>query len=55
MTTARSTLDGPAHVVASGRAICTGAHATLPPGDAPGCRQCARSLEKRARVREERG
>jgi hypothetical protein len=54
MTTARATLSGPAHTIVSGRSICCGAPCGLPPGDAPGCRQCARSLAKRARVLEAR-
>jgi hypothetical protein len=54
MTTARATLSGPAHTIVSGRSICCGAPCGLPPGDAPPCRQCARSLARAARARAER-
>lgn len=52
MTTARATLSGPAHIVIGGRSICGGSACSLPPGDAPACRQCERSMAKRVRVRE---
>lgn len=54
MTTGRATITGPAHVLNGGRSICGGSPCPLAPGDAPGCRQCARSLAKRDRVRESR-
>lgn len=54
MTTARATLTGPAHVTIAGRSVCGGSPATLPAGDAPPCRQCARSLDRAARARAER-
>lgn len=54
MSTGRATLTGPAHVTIAGRSVCGGSPATLPPGDAPPCRQCARSLARAARARAER-
>ena len=44
MTTHRTTPTGPAHIVIAGRAICSGSHATLPPGDAWPCRACLACL-----------
>lgn len=42
MTLHRTTPHGPAHLTIAGRAVCCGSASTLPAGDAPLCRQCAR-------------
>jgi hypothetical protein len=48
--THRATPTGPAHLTIGGRTVCGGSGAALAPGDAPPCRLCARTIERRRRA-----